>query len=70
MRMRTDDPIADFGAHDDEQTAWLSKRPVCCECDEPIQGERLCEFDGAIICLDCLKENHLKYTEDFIDIFA
>lgn len=67
--MRTGDPIEDFHRYDDEQQAWESKRPVCCECDNPIQGDRLCEFDGELICLECLKENHLKYTEDFIDIF-
>ena len=61
----TDDPIADFHRHEQEREDWLRKRPVCCECDQHIQGERLCEFEGETICLDCLKENHLKFTEDF-----
>jgi hypothetical protein len=62
---RTDDPIADFHRHEQDVRDWMRRRPVCCECDQPIQGERLCEFEGENICLDCLKENHLKFTEDF-----
>ena len=62
----TDDPVADFYAHDAEQAAWLAKRPKCCECDNEITEETLVEFNGECICLQCLKDNHIKNTEDFI----
>lgn len=58
--MWTDDPIADFERYDAEQQAQLDKLPVCCECDEPIQGEYCYEINGEYICEECLEYNHRK----------
>ena len=50
----TDDPIADFHAHDAEQTKWLKKLPVCADCLEPIQDETAYYINGEWICQDCM----------------
>ena len=52
--------------HDREAERWLSKRPVCYECDNHIQDDWLFEFDGELICGDCLMLNHQKLTENYI----
>ena len=43
----------------------LDRLPVCCECDQPIQSEKCFEFNGDLICPECLKDYHEKNTEDF-----
>lgn len=66
MFIRTDDPLADFDQWDREQQRELEKLPVCSECDKAIQDDTYYEFDGEIICHECLENNHEKRTEDFI----
>lgn len=61
----TDDPIADFNRHCDEQEEWLQSRPVCSECDEPIQDEHCYEINDELVCEECLKHYHRKWTEDY-----
>lgn len=63
----TDDPIADFHSYDAEREAELSKLPRCSECDERIQTDECYEFNGELICLDCLEKNHRKWVDDYID---
>lgn len=63
---RTDDPISDHIGYEARRERWLSRRPVCSDCGYPIQGEECYEFDGKLLCSECLRENHLKYTEDYI----
>ena len=63
----SDDPVADFYQYDAQQQAELDKLPVCSECDHPIQSETCYEFDGGLICEDCLENNHKKWVEDFIE---
>jgi len=63
---RTDDPIADFNRHDAEQQRRIIRFPLCSECGERILDDDCYEFDGNIICPECLKENHLKRTVDYI----
>ena len=53
-------------AHERECERELERLPICCECDQPIQDEVCFEFDGELICLECLKENHKKHTDDYI----
>ena len=62
----TDNPIADFNAWDDEQAKQLDKLPRCAECGEPIQDEECFEIEGEVICPQCLKDNHRKWTSDYI----
>ena len=63
----TDNPIRDFEQHDAEQQEWLDKRPVCSECDHPIQDEKCYQFNGELICQNCLETYHEKWTEDFVE---
>jgi formylmethanofuran dehydrogenase subunit E len=65
--MYSGDPIRDHEEREREAQAWLDSLPVCCECGEPIQDDECYEFDGELICPDCLKENHRKHTENYID---
>lgn len=63
----TADPHADFARWEAEQQKKLNKLPTCCECGEPIQDEECYEINGELICPKCLKENHLKFTDDYIN---
>ena len=63
----TGDPLRDFDLYETQQQRKLDRLPKCSECDEPIQDERLIEFNGELICPQCLKENHIKWTEDYTD---
>lgn len=62
----SDNPIRDFELWDAEQEKSIIKLPKCCECDEPIQDDYCYQFDGELICENCLKENHREPTENFI----
>lgn len=62
---RTDDPLADFAAYDDEQQEWLRKRPVCVDCGEHIQDDCFFLINDEAICPGCLVNNYRKYTDDY-----
>ena len=64
---RTDDPLADFARHEAEQEAWLAKRPVCADCDEPIQDDHYFDINGEAICPDCMEGNYRKEIGDYIE---
>lgn len=61
----TDDPVADFYAHDAEQAAKLDKLPVCADCGEPITDEFCYYINDVTICPDCM-DCYRRNTEDFI----
>lgn len=61
----TDDPIRDAERYDAAQQRRLDARPVCSECEEPIQDNSCFEFNGELICPECLVTYHKKRTEDF-----
>lgn len=67
----TDDPVADFLNYDAEQTKALESRPQCAYCDQYIQDNVLYDFDGELICPECLEDyindNFKKDTSDYID---
>lgn len=63
----TDDPIADFNYHERQQQAALDRLPRCSECGQPIQSDYFYEFENENICEECLKYNHRKNVEDFIE---
>lgn len=64
MSSWTDDPIADFNRHCDEQEEWLESRPMCEYCEEPIQDDYYYEIGGECICEHCLNGYFRKYVED------
>ena len=61
------DPISDHIGYEAKRERWLSRRPVCSECGNPIQSNELFDFDGKLICPECLVENHLQEIEEYID---
>lgn len=63
----TDNPIADYNRYDADQQMELERLPVCAECGHPITDEQCFEFNGELICEECLENNHQKNTEDFIE---
>lgn len=67
---RTDDPIADHLRHEDRLYEALIQRPKCCCCEEPIQDDDLFDFDGELVCPECvidyINDNHKKRTVDYI----
>lgn len=63
----TDDPVADWDRHCAEEERELARLPRCSECDHPIQGEECWEFNGELICEECLKDNHRKWVDDYVE---
>lgn len=64
---RTDDPAADFDRWEAEQENWLAKRPVCADCDEPIQDDHYFDINGEAICPDCMEGNYRKEIGEYIE---
>lgn len=52
--------------HDEAQEEALARLPKCHECNEHIQDETCYEIDGKLFCESCLKENHMRYTEQYL----
>ena len=69
---RTDDPIADFHAHDADQEEALKKCPICCKCGDEgyIQDDFYYLIEGDIYCEEhmeeYIKKNFRKWVEDYI----
>ena len=61
------DNYSQWKQHEAEAEKWLRELPLCSECYRPIQDERCFEFNGEIICEECLADNHKKWTEDYIE---
>ena len=53
---RTDDPERDFDRWEAEREKKLIVLPVCAYCDEPIQDDELYDFDGELVCCDCVRD--------------
>ena len=65
--IRRADPLDDYAAYDAHVSAELDKLPRCSECDEPIQTDECYEINDELICPECLKENHRKWTENYCE---
>ena len=61
------DAIDLWKAHDRAQAEKLERLPNCSECGKPIQDEECYEFDDGLICPRCLKENHKRHTDDYME---
>lgn len=62
----TDDPVMDAERYEAEREEALKRLPVCCECGEPIQTDECYDFEGELICPDCLSDNHRKWVEEYV----
>lgn len=69
--MNIPDNYDQWEAHERQQEKWLYSRPKCDRCLQAIQDEDCYEFDGNVICPDCvekyIEENHKRNTEDFVN---
>ena len=63
----TDDPVRDAERYEAEQERQLQRLPVCCECGYPIQTDECYEFNDELICPDCLRDNHRKWVDDYVE---
>jgi hypothetical protein len=52
--------------HEREKEKLLEQLPNCEICGKIIQDDFYYEINDAIICEECLIDNHRKRTEDFI----
>jgi len=60
-----------FREHEAQEEAWLSKRPICAKCGEPIQDEYAYDLydDGDLVCEDCKDEilqEHRIDVDDYV----
>ena len=62
--MWTDNPLADFLAHDAEQEEALSRWPICECCGEPIQEDYYFTTDEGNICEECFER---KFVDPYRD---
>ncbi len=49
-----------------EAERWLTKRPICDDCEKPVQDETFYLINGECICPSCM-ENYKKWTEDYAE---
>ena len=56
-----------FDRYDAEQERALRKLPECSECGEKITDDECYEFNGELICPECLRDYHRKNTDDYIE---
>lgn len=52
----TDDPVADWDRHCDEEEDALARLPKCSVCGWPIQQEEAVNYEGEWVCEDCEAE--------------
>lgn len=71
--MVSGDPERDFLEYENERNRKFIQLAVCCCCGERIQSETLYDFDGDLVCEECLmeyvNENYRKNTTSYIDEF-
>lgn len=70
MASYTDNPSADWDSHCDEQEAYLERMPRCSRCHERIEDEKCYEFNGTLLCRDCVLEEideHEVRTADYAE---
>lgn len=55
---RTDDPVGDFLRYDasEEETDWLSGRPICGICNKPIEDDFKYVIGDVTYCEECMKD--------------
>ncbi len=69
MTQYTDDPVADFLAHDREQQEWEERLPRCVHCKGPIQDDFYYIIEDEKVCYDCLTEycnEHCRVSNDVL----
>jgi formylmethanofuran dehydrogenase subunit E len=66
----TDDPVADHMRHEVAREEALASLPKCSCCKEPIQDDELYDFEGKLVCEECMIDyvfkKYRKQTCDYI----
>ena len=69
--MVSGDPLRDFDRWDAERQEKMDRLPTCENCRHPIQDEDLYDFDGDLVCEECLldyvREKYKKKTEEYME---
>ena len=55
-----------YDIHLAEQEAKLARFPKCDSCGKTIQDDFLYDIHGDIYCEDCMREEFMRYVEDYI----
>jgi formylmethanofuran dehydrogenase subunit E len=53
--------------HEARAEREIARLPRCDECELPIVAEECWEFNGELICPDCLRDNHRKLVDDYVE---
>lgn len=71
--MVTGDPHRDFDAYENKKHESFIKLPTCDCCGERIVEDFLYDFDGELVCDECLtdyiSDNYKKNASAYIDEF-
>lgn len=51
-----------------EENEWLSTRPVCAKCGEPITEDELYDIAGTIYCEECMNFLFRKESDEYAAI--
>ena len=62
---RMGDPDTDFARRDREEAEWLSHRPLCGYCNQPIGDERCMDIDAELYHIHCAVRLFGVDTEEF-----
>ena len=62
--MRCPDNYSQWEDRERMRESWLSRRPVCADCDEHIQDDHCFEVNGEYICPRCMEDLHRKDVDD------
>lgn len=65
-RYYSENLFRDIDNYLEDQDALLRKRPLCCWCDEHIQGMKLYNINGKIYCEDCI-DKLFTWTDELDD---
>lgn len=65
--MYVPDNLDQFNAYSEQQETALAKLPECSECGQPIQDEFCFEINDELICNRCMRDNHRKAVDDFVE---
>lgn len=64
---RLPEPHELWDAHCREQDYLHGMLPMCDECGERVEDEFCYDFNGTIICEECLNHNYRKHTADLME---
>ena len=56
-----------YAMHEARQERELRKYPKCAYCGERITDDECYEINDELICTDCLRDNFLKRTDDYVE---